>query len=73
MFKTIEAEVLEKRPSPTLQLELAQHDFERLKLFCLLIYIAIITLGTRPLIEGLSTDLHPSGVILTTLTFHTPA
>ena len=73
MFKTIEAEVLEKRPSPTLQLELAQHDFERLKSFCLLIYIAIIPLVTHPLIKGLSMDLQPSGVILTGLAFHTRA
>lgn len=120
MFKTIEAEVLKKHPSPALQLEFAQHDFERLKPFCLLIYIAsiciwlvfdlivsfpggqgftglsmlflalltintitlgftrdarhfqwinlifvaVIALGTRLLIEGLPMDLHPSWLIL---------
>ncbi|KTB66430.1 hypothetical protein AO066_07630 [Pseudomonas fluorescens] len=42
MFKTIEAEVLKKHPSSALQLEFAQHDFERLKPFCLLIYITSI-------------------------------
>ena len=44
MFKTIEAEVLKKLPSPALQLEFAQHDFERLKPFCLLIYLASISI-----------------------------
>jgi diguanylate cyclase (GGDEF)-like protein len=44
MFKTIEAEVLKKHPSPALQLEFAQHDFERLKPFCLLIYLASISI-----------------------------
>ncbi|MGF6094594.1 GGDEF domain-containing protein [Pseudomonas sp. 18175] len=42
MFKTIEAEVLKKHPSTALQLEFAQHDFERLKPFCLLVYGASI-------------------------------
>ena len=42
MLKTIEAEVLKKHPSPALQLEFAQHDFERLKPFCLLVYGASI-------------------------------
>lgn len=120
MFKTIEAEVLKKYPSTALQLEFAQHDFERLKPFCLLIYTAsiciwlvfdlivsfpggqgftglsmlflalltintitlgftrdsrhfqwinlifvtVIALGTRLLIEGLPLDLHPSWLIL---------
>lgn len=44
MFKTIEAEVLKKHPSPALQLEFAQHDFERLKPFCLLVYLASISI-----------------------------
>ncbi|PRA23001.1 GGDEF domain-containing protein [Pseudomonas poae] len=120
MFKTIETEVLKVHPSPALQLEFAQHDFERLKPFCLLIYIAsiciwlvfdlivsfpggqgftglsmlflalltlntialgftrnaqyfqwinllfvlVIALGTRLLIEALPVDLHPSWLIL---------
>ncbi|NVZ50450.1 GGDEF domain-containing protein [Pseudomonas sp. B6002] len=120
MFKTIEADVLKKTVPESLKREFAQHDFERLKPFCLLIYIAsisiwlvfdlivsfpggqgftglsmlfltlltintitlaftrdgrhfqwinlvfvlVITLGTRLLIEGLPIDLHPSWLIL---------
>lgn len=44
MLKTIEAEVLKKHPSPALQREFAQHDFERLKPFCLLVYGASISI-----------------------------
>ncbi|MGY2403158.1 GGDEF domain-containing protein [Pseudomonas sp. SDO5271_S396] len=120
MLKAIEADVLKKAVPESLKHEFAQHDFERLKPFCLLIYIAsiciwlvfdlivsfpggqgftglsmlflalltintialgfirkaqhfqwnnlifvaIIALGTRLLIEGLPMDLHPSWLIL---------
>lgn len=120
MFKTIEDDLLKKAVPEPLKREFAQYDFERLKPFCLLIYIAsiciwlvfdlivsfpggqgftglsmlflalltintitlgftrdsrhfqwinlifvlVIALGTRLLIEGLSMDLHPSWLIL---------
>lgn len=40
MFKTIENEIRQKAAPEALKREFAQHDFERLKPFCLLIYIA---------------------------------
>ncbi|KAF1029733.1 MAG: hypothetical protein GAK37_01655 [Pseudomonas sp.] len=40
MFKTIENEIQKKAAPEALKREFAQHDFERLKPFCLLIYIA---------------------------------
>ncbi|TFY93021.1 GGDEF domain-containing protein [Pseudomonas nabeulensis] len=120
MFKTIEDDVLRKTVPEPLKHEFAQHDFERLKPFCLLVYIAsiciwlvfdlivsfpggqgfsglsilflavltintialaftrdaryfqwinlifvlVIALGTRLLIEGLPMDLHTSWLIL---------
>ncbi|WP_095079573.1 GGDEF domain-containing protein [Pseudomonas sp. Irchel s3h17] len=44
MYKTIEDEVLKKAPPAALQAEFAQHQFERLHRFCLLIYIASIVI-----------------------------
>jgi len=43
MYKTIEDEVLKKSAPEALKVEFLQHEFERLHKFCLLIYIASIT------------------------------
>ncbi|WP_273820801.1 GGDEF domain-containing protein [Pseudomonas asplenii] len=40
MLKTLEAQVTSQAPTPALQAEFAQHDFERLRGFCSLIYLA---------------------------------
>jgi diguanylate cyclase (GGDEF)-like protein len=42
MYKTIEDEVLKKAAPPELKAEFIQHDFERLRTFCRLIYFATI-------------------------------
>ncbi|MVV52197.1 GGDEF domain-containing protein [Pseudomonas sp. PB120] len=43
MYKTIEDEVLKKTAPAELKAEFIQHEFERLHRFCLLIYVASIT------------------------------
>ncbi|WP_025129761.1 GGDEF domain-containing protein [Pseudomonas sp. PH1b] len=40
MFRTIEEQVLKQAAPAALKIEFAQHDFERLRSFCILIYIA---------------------------------
>ncbi|WIE48323.1 GGDEF domain-containing protein [Pseudomonas sp. GM17] len=42
MFKTIEAQVLNQTTTPAFRKEFVQHDFERLRSFCLFVYIASI-------------------------------
>ncbi|MGF6091705.1 diguanylate cyclase domain-containing protein [Pseudomonas sp. 18173] len=44
MYKTIEDEVLKKAAPTELEAEFLQHEFERLRTFCVLIYIASIAI-----------------------------
>ncbi|MGE7957088.1 diguanylate cyclase domain-containing protein [Pseudomonas sp. NPDC089530] len=44
MLKTLEAQLLKQATPPALKAEFAQYDFERLHGFCLLIYIASISI-----------------------------
>lgn len=44
MYKTVEDEVLRKAAPTELEADFLQHEFERLRTFCVLIYIASIVI-----------------------------